>query len=132
MSDGKHPRNGLTKRQELFVANYNGNGVESARLSGYEGDENTLAVQASRLLRMDKIITAIKARESKEVRKGIKSRQDLQEMWCRICDDESVSMSDRLAASALMARSEAMFTERVEVNTDDLAERIRRGRERAK
>jgi len=53
----------LTGKQRAFVDHWFGkaqfNGTEAARLAGYQGDENTLAVAASRLLRNDKIKTEI-------------------------------------------------------------------------
>ena len=57
---------GLTVKQSPFVAHYTGealgNGVEAARMAGYEGDENTLAATASRLLRNVKVSARVKER----------------------------------------------------------------------
>jgi phage terminase small subunit len=52
----------LTAKQRLFVYHYiatNMNGTKAARLAGYQGDENTLAVTAYENLRKPKIRAAI-------------------------------------------------------------------------
>lgn len=51
----------LTNKQKAFVCHYLEirNGVKAARLAGYEGDENTLKVSASRLLTKDNVKAAI-------------------------------------------------------------------------
>lgn len=52
----------LTGLQYAFVIEYTKdfNGTRAAQRAGYEGDDNTLAATASRLLRIDKIRAAIK------------------------------------------------------------------------
>lgn len=49
----------LSKQQKMFADSYLGatlfNGTQSARQAGYKGDDNTLAVSASRLLRNAKV-----------------------------------------------------------------------------
>lgn len=60
----------LTERQRKFVHAYatNGqNGTAAAREAGYAGDENSLAVTASRMLRLAKIQEAIGALTQKAV-----------------------------------------------------------------
>lgn len=56
----------LTEKQRRFVDAYmgeaKGNGTLAARVAGYEGDDNTLAVTASRLLRNPKVRSALNAR----------------------------------------------------------------------
>ena len=123
---------GLTTKQENFVLHYKGNGTEAARLAGYKGNDKTLGVVASENLAKPRVMAALQERRTREISTGIMTRQELQRMWSSIANDDNVSMPDRLAAYALMARSDGLFLERVEVNTLDLAERIRAGRERAK
>lgn len=57
----------LTTKQRLFVEAYlaNANGVQAARKAGYVGDENTLAMTASRLIRNDKVSKLINKRIEK-------------------------------------------------------------------
>ncbi len=56
----------LTGKRAVFVTCYvgeaRGNGTQAARLAGYEGDDNTLAVTASQLLRNHKVMDAIALR----------------------------------------------------------------------
>lgn len=56
----------LPERMRRFVDAYmgeaNGNGTRAARIAGYAGDDNTLAVQASALLRNPKVKRAREAR----------------------------------------------------------------------
>src|SRR5687767_13370369 len=56
----------LTGKELLFALAYTGeakfNGTKAARLAGYAGDDNVLAMTASRLLRKDKVSGFIEAR----------------------------------------------------------------------
>ena len=56
----------LTEKQRRFVEAYlgeaNGNATEAARLAGYSGTDDSLAVSASQLLRNTKVEAAIKER----------------------------------------------------------------------
>ena len=77
------------------------------------GDRNTLAVRASQLLRMPKIIEAIEARNAEATRKRIADREELQEGWTKIFRDENVPLKDRMRAAELLAKSQAMFTDKI-------------------
>lgn len=62
---------GFSPRQSAFIDNYTGrgsdptltgNGTKSAKAAGYTGDDNALAVTASKLLRLPKIVQEIRRR----------------------------------------------------------------------
>lgn len=62
-----HVDEGLTFKQNAFVTHFIspetfGNGTQSARRARFSGDDNTLAVTASRLLRNPKVQNAIQKR----------------------------------------------------------------------
>jgi phage terminase small subunit len=61
--------NGLTLRTNRFIDHWlkNGNGTESARIAGFNGNEQTLAVTASQLLRNPKVAAEIKRRLGKHI-----------------------------------------------------------------
>lgn len=115
----------LTPKQQAFVDAYAGNGVEAARAAGYQGDEATLATSASRLLRHAEVSAAIarrnvvveQARQEAVVQAGrIATRVERQAFWTKVMLDSGEEMSARLKASELLGKSEADFTERVEVD----------------
>jgi len=125
----------FTSKQQKFIDLYEGNGTKAAREAGYTGDDNTLAVAAKKLLRNGKILAAIKEREIKTPQgqvtaKRIASREDRQAFWTKILEDDNKDMRDRLKASELLGRSQADFTDRVEVS-GDLYEKVAEARKRA-
>lgn len=104
----------FTEKQQRFIDAYAGNGTEAARLAGYAGDDNALAVRAAELLRNSKIAEAIGARQKKASRRLIASREERQEFWSKVMLDDLAHMQDRLRASELLAKSEADFVQKVE------------------
>ncbi len=107
----------LTQRQAKFVASYAGNGVEACRAAGYKGDDNALAVMASKLLRIAHVAAAIRARESKVLAPLIATRQERQKFWSDVMQGrEEAGLNDRLRASELLGKSEADFTEKVQAD----------------
>lgn len=111
----------LTAKQQKFVAAYTGNGTEAARLAGYSGDDNALAVAASNLLKDPKIRSAIEARpdrqaqakkDAAEAKALIATRAERQEFWSRLMNDVAEDPHVRLKASELLGKSEADFTEK--------------------
>jgi phage terminase small subunit len=103
----------LTWKQQRFVEAYAGDGVKAAKEARYKGDRNTLAVRASQLLRMPKIKEAIEVRNTEATRKRIADREELQEGWTKIFRDENVPLRDRMRAGELLAKSQAMFTDKM-------------------
>ncbi len=95
----------LTTKMQRFAEAYDGNGTEAARAAGYTGSVNVLAQTSRRLLRDDRVVTAIKSREKKEVAPLIASRQERQAFWTAVMKDSVTDMSNRLKASELLGRS---------------------------
>lgn len=121
----------LTLKQQKFVEAYTGNGVEAARKAGYKGSDATLAVTAHTTIRKSNVAAALKSREAKQLKPLIASRQERQKFWTEVMKSEE-HMRDRLKASELLGRSEADFTEKVELDvTNNLADILRAARERA-
>lgn len=106
---------GLTEKQRRFVEAYMGeaagNGTEAARLAGYKGNSRTLGQVASENLAKPDIAKAIASEVAADPL--VLSREDLQRFWSRaVQGQEDV---DRLKASELLAKSQAMFVHRIEV-----------------
>jgi phage terminase small subunit len=106
----------LNARQQKFVEVYNGNATEAAKIAGYTGADDSLAVTGSRLLNDPAVAAAIAARNKKVVGRKIASRLDRQEFWTEVMFDVGAEMRDRLKASELLGRSEADFTDKIEVS----------------
>ena len=90
-----------------------GNATEAARLAGYSGGENALAVAGARMLRNTKIAQALN-----EIAKNdplIATREDRQRFWTEVMYNEEVETKDRLRASEILGKSQGDFIERVEV-----------------
>lgn len=116
----------LNVREQKFVHVYEGVATEAAEKAGYLGKGHALAVQASRLLRKPEIRRAIALRTEADVERHILSREERQELWTRIALDETNDTADRLKALELLGKSQADFTEKLEVKGElTLAELVR-------
>jgi phage terminase small subunit len=101
----------LTTKQRLFVEAYltAPNGVQAARKAGYQGDENTLAMTASRLIRNDKVSKLINSRvetaiiTADEVLLGIKN-----------IAVNGEKESDQLKGYELLGKHLKLFTDKTE------------------
>lgn len=124
----------MTQRQKDFARLYDGNGVAAARAAGFRGDSATLASTAYRLLRNDEVRKAIEARDKDvSVLPLIMSREERQELWSRIAADPEADPSVRLKASELLGKSQADFTEKLEVKGElTLLELVQRARAKGK
>ncbi len=105
----------LTTKQKAFVAAYDGNATEAARAAGYSGSDATLATAGYRLMRHAEVRAAINAREEGALAPLVLTREERQELWSRMAMDEKLDASVRLRASELLGKSQADFTERVEI-----------------
>ena len=101
----------LTPKQQLFVDSYCGDIKEAAAKAGinYCYARQLLTETNKRHVQL-----AIKNRMDTVKNTNIMNRQQRQEFWTKMANDEEVSNSDRLRASELLARSEADFLERHE------------------
>ena len=104
-----------------FIQLYDGNGTDTARKAGYTGSDNALGKTAYDLLRLPKILKAI-AKRTDNVKdrngqaKKIATREDRQNFWTETMTGKETDMKDRLKASELLGRSQADFTEKVQVS----------------
>lgn len=109
----------LTSRQRKFIEVYAGNGTKAARLAGYRGTDNALAQAARALLRNPQISKAIRDREQQEVRPYVATRQERQQFWTRVMGDPKEEMAQRLRASELLGKSEADFSDKLQMTGKD-------------
>lgn len=110
------PLEGLTAKQRKFVEVYAGNATDAARLAGYAaGSDNALAQAGRYLLRNPQVVAAIRAREGVELEPLIATRQERQEFWTQLMNDERVEEQHRLKASELLGRSNLDFADKVVV-----------------
>lgn len=100
----------LTRKWELFVAAYDGDIGKAADSAGLNRS------YARRLMVTNPNIMAhIRARQDEENAPLIATRQDRQRFWTETMKSDEESMRDRLKASELLGKSEADFTEKVDL-----------------
>lgn len=107
----------MNYRQKKFVELYDGNATLTAKRAGYS--EKTAYAIGHENLKKPEIIQAIKTRSEKEDMPQIASRQNRQAFWTRIMNDSSFTISARLKASELLAKSEADFSEKFNPNINE-------------
>lgn len=103
----------LSERERQFVERFmgdaHGNGTRACELAGYS--KTTAAAQASRLLRKRKIQEAIEERRKADPL--VLDREALQQFWSNVVNGSiQGELRDRLKASELLAKSQAVFVER--------------------
>lgn len=106
------PRSTLTQKQQAFADAFDGNATDAARKAGYSGNDVTLAVTGSRLLKNAQVRRAIEARQAPTKKQLIATRAERQEFWSGVMVDPSQKMADRLRAAELLGKSQADFIER--------------------
>ena len=100
----------LTDKQQKFVDSYDGDIKKAAQKAGLSYG------YCRRLVTKSHISEAIRNRQETEVRpKTIKNRQQRQEFWSKVMNDEDENMHNRIRASELLGKSEADFSENVKV-----------------
>jgi len=87
-----------------------GNATKAAKAAGYRGSPDTLRTVGAENLAKPNVRQAIEQRQENDPL--VLNREKLQVLWSNIANDETVSMTHRLKATELLARSKAMFTER--------------------
>lgn len=115
----------LTEKQRKFVEEFNGNAAKAAAAAGYKNPQ----VAAAQILRLDIIREAIKMKAEREERalqeftkeevkkRRVLTRLELQEFWSLTVLDESQDMTHRLRAAEALAKSKAMFIDRMDVTS---------------
>ena len=106
----------VTERERRFVEAYTGqaagNATGAAKIAGYS--PKSARHQASRLLTKRNIREAIEERTKRATDQGVADRNARQSWWTRVMQDPTVTMSARLKASELLAKSQGDFLERLE------------------
>lgn len=103
----------LTVKQQRFVDAYQGNATQAALAAGYS--IKRASEIGYQLLQKTTIVLAIKARQAIEASPVIASRQERQAMWTAMMRDPELDPKHRLKASELLGKSEADFTENLNV-----------------
>lgn len=112
----------LNERQKRFVRAYRetGNATVSAKRAGYAGNDDSLAVTGSKLLRNPKVAVELAKADEKAAKANIATVDELHEFWTRVLrGDEPAEMKDRLKASELRAKAAGVFVEKREVTGKD-------------
>lgn len=96
----------FTVKQQRFIDAYDGDIKKAAKKA------KITYQYARRLATKSNILAAIKHRQDTEIRpKTIMTRQQRQQFWSEVANDENVEMKDRLRASELLGKSEADFVD---------------------
>lgn len=107
----------LTYRQEVFCqALASGKtGAEAVEIAGFENkNPNAAAVHASKLKAKPYIQRRLQEIASETP--GVASRVEIQRRWTDWMIDADMDMSHRLKASELLAKSQGLFTQKVDVD----------------
>ena len=104
----------------LDVDAYDGNATNAARAAGYTGNYQTLRRMGADNMAIPAIAAAIKARQEARQAgpraKRIATREERQAFWTESMLDTSQKLGDRLKAAELLGRSEADFTDKLQVD----------------
>jgi phage terminase small subunit len=102
----------LTERQQRFVKHYTGNATEAAKLAGYS--EKSAHYQGCILLKNPKILKALENKKDRASIVQATLHQELYDFWKMMMKDAEGD-NNRLKASEMLAKAEAMFVQRHEV-----------------
>lgn len=103
----------LTPRKLKFIAVFDGNATTAAIEAGWS---KATAKQAGyRAMQDPEVIEAIQKREGADLAPAIATRKERQAFWTAAMRDQSAKYADRLRAAELLGRSEADFTDKIEV-----------------
>lgn len=95
-----------------------GNGTEAARIAGYRGNDRTLKSVASENLAKPAIAAAVAERVDSDPL--VMDREALQRFWSDMTlgrgEFEGAKHTDRLKASELLGKCQALFTDRHQVS----------------
>lgn len=129
-STGRVKREGLMKltpKQRAFVEHYinnGGKGTEAAKAAGYSTKYKTNCKNvAHKLLKDPHVVMAIQAHKRRAVGQ-IATKEDLKEFWTEVMKDDRAELKDRLKASELLGKTEAMFTEKHIVASTSLEDMV--------
>ena len=109
----------LTLKQQRFAQLYDGNGVRTAKESGYSGNNNVLNQISMKNLSNPRIREIIEDREARQNKSKVANREERQQFWTEIMYDCAESTKDRLQASTLLAKSQCDFVEKREIESEN-------------
>ena len=107
----------LTPKQRIFVEVYTDNAAQACRDAGY----SECATQGGYNLRKPAIKKALALKvikRDKKVAKKILDKDERQQFWTKIIQDESQEIKARLRASELLGKSFGDFLDKVEINVN--------------
>lgn len=108
----------LTDQQKKFADYYieTGNASESYQRAGYKAKGNVAESAASRLLRNVKVLTYIEQRNKQLGSNRIADMEEVKEFWTNTLRNDKVDLRERLKASEYIAKTNAAFIEKREVD----------------
>lgn len=128
MKKRKKKNQPLNPRQKAFVDHFHacGNATQAARMAGYEGTDQSLAVMGSRLLKHVKVRAAIEASAKPAEERRIATAEQIQQLWSEVLNNQRVPLSERLKASELLAKTQGQFIKKT-INEGVVTVRVVRG-----
>jgi phage terminase small subunit len=105
----------LTEKQQRFVDYYlaSGNAEDAAKKAGYNARGNT-----TKLLQNTTIQQAIKERNKTIESHRIADMKEVKEFWTNLLRDNQADARDRLKASEYIAKTNAAFIEKREIDAN--------------
>lgn len=110
----------LTPKQKKFADEYikTGNATNSY-MTAYGAKVKCAEANSSRLIRDAKVSEYIEQRNKQLDKTTIADMQEIKEFWTKICREEKdVDIKDRLKASEYIAKTNAAFIDRQELNAN--------------
>jgi phage terminase small subunit len=110
----------LTAKQKKFADEYikTGNAELSAKLAGYS--KNTARGHAHKLLQNVAIRLYIEKRNQKIEKSTIANMVEVKEFWSNVFRDKEADMKDRLKATEYIAKTNAAFIDKNEIEIKEL------------
>lgn len=107
----------LTQKQQAFVDNWDGDGVEACRKAGYKPDnDSALSVVNNRLLKNVKICKAIDAKKAAAALPCIMNRQQRQKVLTEMINDPKLSAKDKRGAIDILNKMDGEYIQKVEMS----------------
>lgn len=115
----RHEVGVLDDRMKKFINNYLSNGGSVPKASESVGVSKTTGYKWINAPEVQRYIQSVT-----DALPDIARREDLQRFWTDTLADKTVSMGDRVRCSELLAKSQAVFTENVNVNKRDVNQKL--------
>jgi phage terminase small subunit len=109
----------MNEQQKKFADYYieSGNATESYKRAGYKAKGNVAEANASRLLRNAKVMEYIAERNKQLESHRIADMTEVKEFWTNLLRDVQADAKDRLKASEYIAKTNAAFVDKQEVDS---------------